>query len=167
MFLFHVGFDLPPQPPPDDKWIPQPSTNQLKQPRIIDFGPLEGQHGDAYHIDFSIQNLDTNLLRIAFDSCFTTCHLTVDTVTQVFTVHTTVPNSNILSCADLSRVPVYLVVVQNNTKILDSWFVGYFAYYSRKRASAEFDIHPMNPNEEASKRSRQGIYYIFKLHYFI
>lgn len=153
-----IGFDLL----PDDKWIPQPSTNQLKQPRILDFGPLQGQHGDTYHIDFTIQNLDTNLLRIAFDSCFTTCHLTIDTVTQVFRIHTTVPNSNILSSADLSRVPVYLVAVQDSTKILDSWFVGYFAYYSRKRASAEFDMgNPMDSNEEAAKRSRQGIICVY------
>lgn len=133
----------PPQPPPPSLQ----STNQFQPPRILEYGPLQGYAGDSFHICISsTTNIDPNLLKIAFDSCITTCHFTVDTVTQIFTIHSIVP-----SC-DLSRVPIYLLLEQSD-QILDSWFVGYFTYYSRKRLS----IDQSNPidNTSDSKRSRQ------------
>ncbi|RCI04951.1 hypothetical protein CU098_001551, partial [Rhizopus stolonifer] len=156
-------FDLPPNQPPannndnDIRSIPQTSTNQFKPPRILDYGPFQGQEGDTFHINFTLQqSLDPSYaLRIAFDSCFTTCHFSVNPVTQVVTLHTTVPNSNVLTCTDLSRVPVYLIVMQQeDQKIIDSWLVGYFSYYSRKRASTEYgQVGSAGLNEE-TKRSR-------------
>lgn len=115
---------------------------------------MQGQAGDNYHVDLNLQNLDANLIRIAFNSCFTTCHFTLNTVTQIITIHTTVPSATVVDYTDMSRIPIYIVVVQDD-KILDSWFIGYFAYHlSRKRASTEFnsiDIHTVN---DESKRPR-------------
>ncbi|GAN01915.1 conserved hypothetical protein [Mucor ambiguus] len=138
----------------ENKWIPQPSTNLLKPPQIIEYGPLQGQAGDNFHVDLNSHNLDANTLRIAFNSCFTTCHCTLNTVTQIITLHTTVPSATMVACNDMSRIPIYIVVVQDE-KILDSWFIGYFSYHlTRKRASTEFspiDIHAVS---EESKRPR-------------
>lgn len=55
---------------------------------------------------------------------------------------------------DMSRIPIYIVVVQDE-KILDSWFIGYFAYHlTRKRASTEFNPMDLNAVNEESKRPR-------------
>lgn len=54
----------------------------------------------------------------------------------------------------MSRVPIYIVVVQDE-KILDSWFIGYFAYHlSRKRASTEFNPVDIHAVDDESKRPR-------------
>ncbi|KAI8641893.1 hypothetical protein BD408DRAFT_417287 [Parasitella parasitica] len=137
-----------------NKWIPQPSTNMFKPPQIIEYGPLQGKAGDSYRVDINLQNLNASLLRIAFNSCFTACHFALNTVTQIITIHTTVPSATIVACNDMSRIPIYIVVVQEG-KILDSWFIGYFAYQvSRKRVSTEFDPIVVHAVNEDSKRPR-------------
>ncbi|KAF1798353.1 hypothetical protein FB192DRAFT_1287996, partial [Mucor lusitanicus] len=116
--------------------------------------PLQGQAGDSFHVDLTSHNLDANTLRIAFNSCFTTCHCTLNTVTQIITLHTTVPSATMVACNDMSRIPIYIVVVQDE-KILDSWFIGYFGYHlTRKRASTEFNPIDMHAVAEESKRPR-------------
>ncbi|CEP13880.1 hypothetical protein [Parasitella parasitica] len=126
----------------------------FEPPQIVEYGPLRGQAGDNYHVDLNLQNLDASLLRIAFNSCFTACHFTLNTVTQTITIHTTVPSATIVACNDMSRIPIYIVVVQDG-KILDSWFIGYFAYqFSRKRASTEFNPIDLHAVSDESKRPR-------------
>lgn len=59
-----------------------------------------------------------------------------------------------VACNDMSRIPIYIVVVQDE-KILDSWFIGYFGYHlTRKRASTEFNPIDMHAVAEESKRPR-------------
>ncbi|KAI7906693.1 uncharacterized protein BX663DRAFT_548851 [Cokeromyces recurvatus] len=111
------------------KWIPHPSTNAFKQPRVLDWRPLQGQVDDSFQIELDIHDIDPSLLRIAFNTCFTTCQYSLNTVTQTMILHTTVPNTDYVSCTNLSRVPIYLLVVQDQNKILDCWFIGYFSYF--------------------------------------
>ncbi|KAI8380036.1 hypothetical protein BD560DRAFT_487665 [Blakeslea trispora] len=156
-------FDLPPpnQPPPNnnnDAKLSHPSSTLSIKYRIIDYGPSQGNEGDSFNINVSLQsNLDSShALRIFFDSCFTTCQLSVDAVNQIVTIHTVVPNPNLLTCNDFLRVPIYLaLVMQDSQKILDSYFVGYFAYTSRKRSSSEYGHLAIGAGlNEESKRSR-------------
>ncbi|KAI8078485.1 hypothetical protein BDF21DRAFT_420626 [Thamnidium elegans] len=148
-----LGFDLPPPPQPPPPPPPPPSsslqsTNQFEPPRILEYGPLQGHAGDSFHINISNScNIDPNLLKIAFDSCITTCHFTVDTVTQIFTIHSIVPN------CELPRVPIYLLLEQSE-QILDSWFIGYFTFYTRKRSSIDQNS-PISSSTTDPKRSRQ------------
>jgi hypothetical protein len=52
------------------------------------------------------------------------------------TVHASVPSTLVYSTADLSRIPVYLVVQDNtNYSVLDSWYICDFCYSTRKRLS--------------------------------
>ncbi|KAG2198196.1 hypothetical protein INT47_000397 [Mucor saturninus] len=149
------SFDLPPPPQPPPHSLQ--STDQFQPPRILEYGPLQGCAGDNFHISISsTTNIDPNLLKVAFDSCITTCHFTVDTVTQIITFHSIVP-----SC-DSSRVPIYLLLEQSD-QILDSWLVGYFTFYSRKRLSIDQNDPIENTND--SKRSRQTDQYAISSNY--
>lgn len=134
----------------DNKWIPQPSSNLFKPPQILEVVPIQGQENDNFRIDIQQSSVavDINSLKIAFNTCFTNCQCSVNTVTQLFSIHTQVPSSTLVSCNDLSRVPIYLAVVQQHN-VLDSWFIGYFSYYSRKRSSSDFDT-------DEAKRARSG-----------
>lgn len=158
----------PPQQPPlvvdnNERWVPQPSTNQYEQPRIIDFGPLQGHAGDNFMINVcNLKLIDPNQLKIAFDSCITTCHFTLHAATQVFSIQTIVPN------CELSRVPIYLLV-QQAEQILDSWFIGYFTFINSRKRSSD------TPLDDSAKRPRQqGIttetfffFSFFIFHYFL
>ncbi|KAI9487409.1 MAG: hypothetical protein EXX96DRAFT_553108 [Benjaminiella poitrasii] len=106
----------------------------------------------------TIDDLDANMLRIAFNTCFTACQYSVNTVTQTITAHTTVPNTSLVACQSLSRVPIYLLVVQDQEKILDSWFIGYFSYFTWRRPSDEFNQYSSNINTMISDtgESKQG-----------
>lgn len=137
----------------NNNWIPQPSTNILRPPQIIECSLLQGKQGDSLRIDIRQQDLtmDVHLLRIAFHSRFTICQISLNTVTQVFSIHAQVPDSNFINF-DLSKVPIYLVVVQEHT-VIDSWLVGYFCYVSsptKKRSSSDPDTN----NEP--KRQKSG-----------
>ncbi|KAI8350604.1 hypothetical protein EDC96DRAFT_519366 [Choanephora cucurbitarum] len=151
------SYDLPPpnQPPSNDAKLSHPHSTKY---RIVDFGPSQGNEGDTFSVSVALQNsLDpSHALRIFFDSCFTTCQFSVDAVNQIITIHTVVPNPDLLSCSDLLRVPVYLALVMQDTqKILDSCLIGCFTYISRKRSSSEYGHLGIGArlNEEA-KRSR-------------
>lgn len=109
-------------------------------------------------IQQSSLTFDINLLQIAFDDCFTNCHCSVDNVNQIFSVHTQVPSIASVS-SNPSKVPIYLAVVQQHN-VLDSWFIGYFSFISRKRSSSDFDT-------DEAKRSRSGKYNTIPLVYLL
>lgn len=142
-----LDFDLPPPPQPP----PQPSlsfTNQSEL-RLLDYGPIQGYAGDSFHISISNpSHVDPNLFKIAFDTCITTCHFSVNTVTQVLTIHAIVPD------CESAKVPVYLVFEESEQQILRTWFICTFTFYSRKRSSID-QISPISSNMNDSKRLRQ------------
>ncbi|KAI8990024.1 hypothetical protein BDB01DRAFT_833065 [Pilobolus umbonatus] len=131
---------------PDDlkqyqQWVPQISTNQYNPPHILSYSPFEGQEGDTYRIDVKAQDMDYSKMRIAFGSCITPTQISDNHVTQILTIQSIVPNPTLISnpSSDYTRIPIYLVVIEknNNSHIVDSWFISYFSY-SRKRMSNEF-----------------------------
>ncbi|KAI8888178.1 hypothetical protein K501DRAFT_210559, partial [Backusella circina FSU 941] len=118
------------------EWIPTPSTRYYEQPNIVSYGPSEGHPSDQFYINLHT-SIHPELLKIAFDHCIlNNNHFTINTVTHMVTVHASVPSTLVYSTADLSRIPVYLVVQDNtNYSVLDSWYICDFCYSSRKRLS--------------------------------
>ncbi|KAI8973639.1 hypothetical protein BDF20DRAFT_915053 [Mycotypha africana] len=93
-----------------------PAVYRQQKLQVLSVGPTHGQEGQTFQLSFDNRDakLDLNSVGIAFHNCSTTCQISIDNVTQIVTVSTTIPSSQWIAVEDLSRVPVYLEAELSN-----------------------------------------------------
>ncbi|KAI9253482.1 hypothetical protein BDA99DRAFT_519943 [Phascolomyces articulosus] len=130
------------QQQPLRQWIEQQPTNRFVPPRILEYGPPVGLDSDTLRIVLGLVDMDIiPMLRIALGSCVLPTRPQVINPTTIYVQLTAaVPNWQMTRAVDRTRVPVYVVICeQQQQEVIDNWFIGYFTYdYARKRSSAEY-----------------------------
>ncbi|KAG1473179.1 hypothetical protein G6F56_001101 [Rhizopus delemar] len=135
------------------QWLPHSEPTHLFQaPAIINYSPSQGQAGDTFVINTALNDLNSTLIRIAFGTCIAPTHFSINAAHQSISFHAHVPSSNLTSTHDIEKVPIYALMIREGTEdhnqVLDSWFIGYFAYSNRRRQLDDYDV--------GVKRSRIG-----------
>ncbi|KAL1923897.1 uncharacterized protein VTP21DRAFT_6932 [Calcarisporiella thermophila] len=132
----------PPQPPPHQG---QPGL-QSPALRVLHYSPQHGQEGTPFTVALQVPQLEKTL-KLGFGT------LIVDTkqlnTPSYATLSTNVPAFS-LTKWNSGRVPVYILVLDNDT-VVDSRYFGDFTYEDRKRPSSDF-----SDGGELAARKRVG-----------
>ncbi|KAG1443332.1 hypothetical protein G6F56_010708 [Rhizopus delemar] len=117
------------------QWLPHGKPRNIYQaPSIIGYSK-RGNAGGSFSIHTTLNALDSTLIRIAFGSCIVPTQFFLNTTTQTISFHSPIPIHASTSSPDCQKVPIYLVMIREESKeldILDSWFAGHFSYSKKK-----------------------------------
>ena len=144
------------QQQPLRQWIEQQPTNRFVPPRILEYGPPVGLDSDTLRIVLGLVDVDLiPMLRIALGSCVLPTQQTLVNPTAIYVQLTAViPNWQMTRAADRTRVPVYVVICDQQQEVIDNWFIGYFTYdYARKRSSAEYGSSMTSTGPKRTRRA--------------
>ncbi|KAI9279100.1 hypothetical protein BY458DRAFT_488071 [Sporodiniella umbellata] len=135
------------------QWLPHSEpTHLFEAPVVIDYSPNEGYAGDAFVVNTALNDLNSTLIRIAFGSCVAPTHFSINAAHQTISFHSQLPSSNLTSTHNTEKIPIYVLMIREGTEdhiqVLDSWFIGYFAYSNKRGHLDEYEVN--------TKRSRVG-----------